>query len=693
MRGALMISIDVNHPDVMDFIKVKRDGTSVTGANISVRVNNEFMEAVSKDEDYILRFPCDQDLSYFSEDYLDVNYNELLYLEDHKRGNEVFYIKKIKAREYWDEMIKSAHGYAEPGIMFWDNALDNDPAGVYEKYTPKSTNPCGEQFLQPNDSCRLMVTNLSSFIIDPFKPTAKFDYEKYYQIAYEAMRLGDALVDLEAEYIQRIIDKIKSDPEPDDIKKQELKLWEKSKRVCLEGRRVGMGITALGDTLAMLGLKYGSKESIKVTGEIMKVKNRAEHDCSIDLAALRGPFKGWDPNKEYVVKMDSHGKPVHGRNEWYDTLMEEEPEVVERMFKYGRRNISMSTIAPTGSVSLLANNCTSGCEPLFQPFYMRRKKINPSDPNNRVDFVDELGDKWQEFAVLHPKFKEWIKWYMHLPNMDFEYDKSKLQELFELSPWYGSTANDIDWISRVEMQAILQRYTTNAISSTVNLPSDVSVESVNAIYMEAWGQGLKGITVYRDGSRSGVLVSENESKKELVTFNENHAPKRPKSLACKVVRFNNNYEKWIAFVGLMDNKPYEIFTGKVENINIPGSIEVGEIKKVKDEQGKRYDFIYDGGVVENISNVSSSDYWNYGKLISGMLRHGMPLQFVVDTIQNLTWDEDHINTWKAGVTRAMKKFIKDGKVQGLACTDCGSESIIFEEGCSKCTICGSSKCN
>lgn len=353
-----------------------------------------------------------------------------------------------------------------------------------------------EQFLQPNDSCRLMVTNLSSFIIDPFKPTAKFDYEKYYRIAYEAMRLGDALVDLEAEYIQRIIDKIKSDPEPDDIKKHELTLWEKSKRVCLEGRRVGMGITALGDTLAMLGVKYGSKESLKITGEIMKVKNRAEHDCSIDLARIRGPFDGWDPNKEYVVKMDSHGKPVHGRNEWYDTLMEEEPEVVERMFKYGRRNISMSTIAPTGSVSLIANNCTSGCEPLFQPFYMRRKKINPSDPDSRVDFVDELGDKWQEFAVLHPKFKSWAritKWIT--PEEIVNFSKEDLQKLFEDSPWYGSTANDIDWISRVEMQAILQRYTTNAISSTVNLPSDVSVESVNAIYMEAWGQGLKGITV------------------------------------------------------------------------------------------------------------------------------------------------------------------------------------------------------
>lgn len=372
-------------------------------------------------------------------------------------------------------------------------------------------------------------------------------------------------------------------------------------------------------------------------------------------------------------------------NSYYKFVKEKFPEQYERMQKWGRRNVSISTVAPTGTVSLLTQT-TSGVEPLFQPFYIRRKKVN--NDSERVDFVDEVGIKWQEFPVLHPKFKEWmdIKGFQDINS----YDKVALQAIFEESPWYKSTANDIDWVKRVEIQSIIQKYITHSISSTINLPNDVTEEEVAEIYLESWNKGLKGITVYRDGSRSGVLVTEN--KKELVTFNENHAPKRPKSLACKVVRFNNNYEKWIAFVGLLDNKPYEVFTGKAENVDLPTTIESGEIRKVKDESGKRYDFIYEGGRIERISTVSSSDYWNYGKLISGMLRHGMPLPFVVDTIQSLNWDSDHINTWKAGISRALKKFIKDGKAVGFTCNDCGSEQVVFQEGCLRCNNCGSSKC-
>lgn len=539
-----------------------------------------------------------------------------------------------------------------------------------------------------------MALNLYSLVKNPFSKNASIDEKLTYEICYEFARLGDDLIDLELEYIERIINKIKSDPEEEDIKKPELDLWIRSYDKTKAGRRIGLGITALADMVAALGASYDSKKGMTHFENVMRIKMRAELDCLIDLAILRGAFDGWDREKEFP----SLGKDgVLFGNDFYRMLWEVFPEQSHRMDKFGRRSVSWSTIAPTGSVSILAQT-SSGCEPLFQPFYMRRKKINPSEQGVVVDFVDETGDSWQEFPVMHEKFKLWC--IEHLPSIDVYFwgkdilnlSKEDLQRAFELSPWYGSTANDIDWIKRTEIQAILQKYTTNAISSTINLPSTVTEREVSDIYFQGWKMGLKGQTVYVDGSRSGVLV--NEPAVELVTFNENHAPKRPKSLSCKVVRFNNNKEKWIAFVGLLDNKPYEVFTGKLENVDLPNSVEIGEIKKVKDDMGnKRYDFIYDNGVVENISGVITSDYWNYGKLISGMLRHGMPLHFVVDTIQSLTWDDDHINTWKAGIARALKKFIKDGKAVGLVCKDCGSDNIIFEEGCNRCLMCGSSKCS
>lgn len=487
MRGALMQSIDINHPDVMEFIKVKRDGTSVTGANISVRLNNEFMKAVENDEDYILRFPCHRTNFFGNVDYKDLPYNELT-------TDGIGYIKRIKAKEYWDEIIKSAKNYAEPGLMFWDNVLENDPAAVYDKYKPITSNPCGEQFLNSEDSCRLTAMNLYSFVNKPFTKEAEIDYKKLYEVSYEHCRLGDDLVDLELKYIQRIIDKIKSDPEPDKIKRQELELWENSYKKAQEGRRVGLGITALSDMLAALGLKYDSDEALKITDKVMYTKMEAELDCIIDLAILRGTFDGWQKELEFLT--DADNELCSGTNNFYHNLLIKFPEQAKRMYKYGRRSVNWSTIAPTGSVSILTQT-SSGCEPLFQPFYMRRKKINPGEAGVRVDFVDEVGDSWQEFPVLHPRFKDWMIGYigLHGGYSVSDYSERELQKLFEKSPWYKATANDIDWQRRNEIQAILQRYTTNAISSTINLPSTVTEEEVSKIYFDGWKLGLKGTTV------------------------------------------------------------------------------------------------------------------------------------------------------------------------------------------------------
>lgn len=689
-RGALMLSIHINHPDVMDFIKIKRDNTSVTGANISIKINNEFMKAVENDEDYVLRFPCDSNFNEEEKEAQQVHeYNKLVSYYDNR------FSKKIKAKEYWDEIIKSAHGHAEPGIIFEDNHHNYSPDGVYEQYKGITTNPCGEIFMQEYDACRLIAVNLFSFVDEPFTKEAKFNFNKFYEVNYDSMRLSDDLIDLELEHIDRILTKIQSDTEAQEVKERELKLWNKVKQTAQYSRRTGLGFTALADTLAALGLKYDSDEGLEVIEQIMKTKMESELDCTIDLAILRGTFEGWNYNKEFYNREGDvyqiGNLPLEfGANDFYDFILYNFPTQFKRMMKYGRRNVSWSTVAPTGSVSILTQT-TSGLEPLFQPFYMRRKKINPGEDGVRVDFVDEVGDSWQEFPVLHPKFKEWAEEYTETIGIE-NYSKEYLEELFEKSPWYGSTAEDIDWVKRVEIQGIIQKYISHSISSTVNLPSDVTEEEVAEIYSEAWKKGLKGVTVYRDGSRSGVLISESDNKK-LVTFNENHAPKRPKSLACKIVRFNNNYEKWVAFVGLMDNKPYEVFTGKLENVDLPNGVDFGEILKNRNEEGeKRYDFVFEGGLIEGISSVSSSEYWNYGKLFSGMLRHGMPLVYVVDTINSLNWGSDHINTWKAGIVRALKKFIKDGKAVGFKCNDCSSEQVIFEEGCLRCLDCGSSAC-
>lgn len=674
-RGALMLSIDVNHPDVMDFIKIKRDLSQVTGANISIRINNKFMEAVENDEDYILRFPCNFDLSSLvlrnREEIAEYPYNEL------KEVGEGLYVKRIKAKEYWDEIIKSARDFAEPGLMYWDTALDYDPAAVYDSYKPISTNPCGEQFLNANDSCRLMATNLFSFVLNPFTSQAKIDEDKLYSVCYEALRLGDDLVELEAEYIQRIIDKIKSDPESEEIKRQELELWIKSKEKALAGRRVGLGITALGDMLAALGLKYDSKEALEVIEHVMSIKLMAELDATIDLSILREPFKEWDVNREYDIVLGSVGA---GKNSFYEFILQKFPEQVNRMVKYGRRNSNWSTVAPTGSVSILTQT-SSGVEPLFMPYYMRRKKVNPNEKDVKVDFVDQNGDTWQEFAVLHPKFKDWIyvsqNWNPNNEEVD-KLTKEELVVLFEKSPWFGSTANDIDWLKRVEIQAVLQAYTTNAISSTINLPSTVSYKDVSDIYLYGWKKGLKGQTVYVDGSRSGVLVDS--SKEVKTTFEYKDAVKRPKELDAEMHITSGSNGKFTVIIGKLDGKPYEVFVHEYV-------VEDGKSRKGKLTKKKQGIYLFDD--VE-INTEMTDEQAAITRLVSTSLRHGADIKYIVEQLNKCEGD---LFSFTKALARVLKKYIPDGAKSTVTCNDCGSENVIFEEGCSKCMDCGSSKCS
>ena len=677
-RGALMISMDVNHPDIMDFIKIKRDLTQVTGANISIKLNNSFMKAVENDEDYILRFPCDSPEFIFAPDNL--NYNELY------KGTGNTYIKKIRAKEYWDEIIKSAKEYAEPGLMYWDNMLNNDPAAVYEQYRPICSNPCGEQFLNANDSCRLMAVNLFSFVLNPFTEEAKLDFSNIYKVFYEALRLGDNLVDSEAEYIDRIIEKIKSDPESNEIKQQELNLWIKSKEKCLAGRRVGLGITALGDMLAALNFKYDSDEALEIIKAVMQTKMEAELDCTIDLAILRGHFEGWDAKQEFHISSQLN----EGKNEFYQFLWSKYPNQVERMQKYGRRNINWSTVAPTGSVSILTQT-SSGVEPLFMPYYMRRKKINPNEVGVRVDFTDQNGDKWQEFAVLHPKFKDWLYYYINNCPQDYleenikdieNFNNEQLNTYFKLSPWYQSTANDIDWKKRVEIQAILQKYTTNAISSTINLPSTVTYEEVSNIYMYGWKAGLKGQTVYVDGSRSGVLVST-DTKPQNSSFEYKDAIKRPKELDGEMFITVANGQKYKVIIGSIDSKPYEVFASLY--VEEDGKPRKGKIIK---EKKNLYNF-YSSGEVLYVTADMTDEEAIITRLASMSLRHGANIKFLVEQLNK---SNGNITSFGKAVARILKKYIPEDAISKDKCTECGEESMVYEEGCKKCNSCGASYC-
>lgn len=645
-RGALMITLDIAHPDVEEFITVKQDLSKITGANISIRLSDEFMNAVEKNTDYTLRWPIDSPNPKFS--------------------------KVVKAQELWNMIIKCAHNTAEPGLIFWDRQHYYSTSSVYPGFKNVSTNPCSEIAMQGGDSCRLIALNLFNFIDKPFTPEAKFNYKNFHEVTYEAQRLMDDLVDLELEAIERILVKITSDPEPDYIKEVEVNTWKLLYNAGKKGRRTGLGFTALGDMLAGLGLKFDSREAIEEVEKIMKTKCEAEFDSSIDMSLERGKFDDFDPE-------------IENTSEFVQMLEKELPQVYSRMMKLGRRNISISTVAPTGTLSMLAQT-SSGLEPVFMLSYKRRRKVDTQDKNQRVDFVDPMGDSWQEFTVYHHKLKLWME-------TSGETDIAK-------SPYNGSTAPEIDWEKRIELQAVVQKYTTHSLSSTINLSNDVSVATVGQIYLEAWKSGLKGITVYRDGSRTGVLVST-DTKSESNDIKETQPPKRPKILEAEVIRFMNHDEKWIAVVGILKGKPYEVFTGRAEDsLSIPKWVEKGwVIKNVDDDSSKRYDFRFmdkDGYkvTIEGLSRSFNKEYWNYAKLISGVLRHGMPLPHVVSLIGDLNLYKDSINTWKTGVERALKKFIPDGtQAVDRKCSECGSpDGLIYEEGCIKCKNCGNSKC-
>ncbi|MES2140773.1 MAG: adenosylcobalamin-dependent ribonucleoside-diphosphate reductase [Bacteroidota bacterium] len=652
-RGALMITMDIAHPDIEQFITIKQNLSKVTGANISIRLSDEFMDAVATGSDYILRFPI-----------------EALHPK---------ITKKVKALDLWNLIIKCAHATAEPGLIFWDRQHYYSTSSVYPQFKNITTNPCSEIAMQGGDSCRLIALNLFNFVDAPFTPKSKFNYKKFSEIVYESQRLMDDLVDLELEHVERILEKIKSDPEPDFIKTVEEETWKLFYKSGKKGRRTGLGFTALADTMAALNLKFDSDEALIEIEKIMKTKCEAEFNSSIDMAIERGKFEDFDPE-------------IENTSEFVQMLQKELPDTYDRMMKFGRRNISLSTVAPTGSLSILAQT-SSGIEPLFQLSYKRRKKINASDENARIDFVDQSGDSWQEFNVVHPKLNLW-------KEATGENDISK-------SPYNGSTSAEIDWLKRLSIQALVQKYTTHSISSTINLPSEVSKQKVGEIYFEAWKQGLKGITVYREGSRSGVLISTDKKEEKVEKENTNETVetivlKRPDKIEAKILRFINVDEKWIAFIGLINDKPYEIFTGKSEDLfMIPEGVERGWIVKNKDDKNeRRYDFHFidtDGinRMVEGLSRSFNKEYWNYAKLISGVLRVGMPIPQVVDLVKHLNLHDDSINTWKHGVERALKKFIPRGTpVQDKICPNCGDPNgLVYEEGCLICRSCGYSECS
>jgi len=683
-RGALMISIDIRHPDVMDFIKIKQDLTKVTGANISVMVRDDFMKAVEEDGDYILRFPCNA-FDSISND------SELAYNEIYTAGDGTFSMMKIKAKEYWDALIEAAHGSAEPGIIFIDQHWNYSPDGVYEQYRGVTTNPCGEIFMQPYDACRLMALNLFSFVENPFTPEARINFDKLYEIAYEQQRLADDLIDLEVEKIERIIQKITFDPEGPSTKRRELFLWNNIKEVAQAGRRTGCGFTGLGDMLTALGVKYDSEKGQQLIDGVMREKMKAELDCTIDLAILRGSFEGFDTSKEFT---DVYGERNLYGNSFYEFIWKNFRYQAGRMQEYGRRNVSWSTVAPTGSVSILTQT-TSGLEPLFAPYYTRKKKVNPGDEGVRVDFTDDNGDNWMEYPVLHPQFKNWIdaldlnEGIIGLDeNENYQsktdtYTAKEIEEYFKLSPWYQSTANDIDWTKRVEIQSIIQKFTTHSISSTINLPNDVSVEEVDTIYLQAWKSNLKGVTVYRDGCRSGVLVTDNSTVSES-KFEYNDSPKRPKELDAEYYFATSKGRKYAVVVGLLDEKPYEIFAfeNPIEEKHL-----LGKIIKVK--KGV-YKFTSPNYTIDNLQLSSEySDEKLLTRFVSSLLRHGVHPKFVIEQTEK---SELEITSFGKVLVRTLKRYIKDGEKSTVTCNNCGSDEVVFQEGCLTCMNCGDSKC-
>lgn len=661
-RGALMLTISIKHPDSGNFIDAKMEQGKVTGANVSVRIDDEFMQAVVNNEKYIQKFPIDSDNPTFT--------------------------KEIEAKTLWEKITHNAWQSAEPGVLFWDTIARESVPDCYADlgFKTLSTNPCGEIPLCPYDSCRLLAINLFSYVDKPFTEDASFNSPLFTKHARLALRIMDDIIDLETEKIEGILNKINADPEDEETKFIERHLWEKIREKTLQGRRTGIGITAEGDMLAALGTRYGSEDAINFSVEVHKLLATEVYRSSVDLARERGPFPIFDYEREK-------------NNPFVQRIAEAAPDVIADMQEHGRRNIAMLTIAPTGSVSICTQT-TSGIEPVFLVSYKRRRKVNPNDKNVNVTFIDEIGDSWEEYNVFHPRFVDWLNVHGYDPEEVKLFDEAQLQNLIRLSPYFQATSNDIDWLSKVRMQGAIQKWVDHSISVTVNLPKDVTEDLVQEVYKTAWESGCKGMTIYREGSRSGVLISNDKNKEDLQEFQETKAPPRPKVLEAEVVRFQNAHEKWIAVVGLLNDRPYEIFTGKAEEFYLPGWVSKGWVIKNRNDQGKsRYDFQFQDKygykvTIEGLSRSFNEEYWNYAKLISGILRHGMPLQYVVTLVDKLTLSEDNINTWKNGVVRALKKFIPDGTIAGRRlCPECSEEGgLVYKEGCISCTKCGYSKC-
>ena len=665
-RGALMLTVSIKHPDSESFIDAKMTEGKVTGANVSVKLDDAFMQAAVEGHPYTQQFPIDS-------------------------ANPTF-TKEINASELWKKIVHNAWKSAEPGVLFWDTIIRESVPDCYADlgFHTVSTNPCGEIPLCPYDSCRLLAINLYSYVVNPFTPEAYFDFDLFKKHVALAQRIMDDIIDLELEKIDRIMEKIDSDPESEEVKGAERHLWEKIYRKSGMGRRTGVGITAEGDMLAAMGLRYGTEEATEFSEKVHKTIALEAYRSSVNMAKERGAFEIYDAEREK-------------NNPFVNRIKEADPELYEEMAKYGRRNIACLTIAPTGTTSLMTQT-TSGIEPVFMPVYKRRRKVNPNDTNVHVDFVDETGDAFEEYIVFHHKFLKWMEVNGYDPNK--RYTQEEIDELVAKSPYYKATSNDVDWLMKVKMQGRIQKWVDHSISVTINLPNNVDEELVNHLYVEAWRSGCKGCTVYRDGSRAGVLLST--KKKDEKKEEECHCKPpqivevRPKVLEADVVRFQNNKEKWVAFVGLLDGHPYEIFTGLQDDddgIILPKSVTTGRIIKNYDENGnKHYDFQFENKrgykmTIEGLSEKFNKEYWNYAKLISGVLRWRMPIEQVIKLVDSLQLDSESINTWKNGVARALKKYVQDGtEAKGVKCPNCGHETLVYQEGCLICKTCGSSRC-
>ena len=673
-RGALMLSVSIKHPDAEAFIDAKMTEGKVTGANVSVRIDDEFMRCAAEGRPYHQQFPID-----VPADQAQVG-------------------KDIDAAALWKKIVHNAWKSAEPGVLFWDTIARESIPDCYADlgFRTVSTNPCGEIPLCPYDSCRLLAINLYAYVVNPFTPEARFDFDLFRRHVRCAQRFMDDIIDLELEKIDAILEKVNADPQEEEVKATERRLWEKIKHKTALGRRTGVGITAEGDMLAALGLRYGTDEATEMAVNVQRTLALAAYASSVEMARERGAFAVFDARREAA-------------NPFILRIKEADPQLYADMAQYGRRNIACLTIAPTGTTSLMTRT-TSGIEPVFMPVYKRRRKVNPGDPEVHVDYIDETGDAFEEYIVYHPKFITWMQT-QGIPT-DVRYTKEEIDELVQRSPYHKATANDVDWLMKVRMQGALQKWVDHSISVTVNLPSTVSEDLVNTLYVEAWKCGCKGCTIYRDGSRSGVMISvkkdeKKDEKKDAAPAQQPCAPlpvteRRPDVLECDVVRFRNNKEKWVALVGLLDGQPYEIFTGlqdDEEGLVLPKTVTKGRIiKHVCEDGSKRYDFQFENKrgyktTVEGLSEKFNKEYWNYAKLISGVLRYRMPLVNVIKLVDSLQLGTESINTWKVGVARALKRYITDGTAaSGVTCPECGHESLVYQEGCLICTHCGASRC-